>query len=114
MICNDREDDYEDFLENMKEELQIEKISYDLAHNIIHASLEFSEEYGFEPHKNFGSAEGVISIESGNIFIPLSMARKLFGNEPAVGKQIMLEGGGGTRTIKAVFNQYSLRVTYRI
>ena len=50
-----------------------------------------------------GSNEGLIDIESGNVFIPLSMARKLFGNEPAVGKQIMREDGGGIRTIKAVY-----------
>ena len=50
-----------------------------------------------------GSNEGFIDIESGNIFIPLSMAKKLFGNEPAVGKQIMREDGGGVRTIKAVY-----------
>ena len=52
---NDHEDDYEDFLENMKGELQVEKVSYDLVHNIIFASLEFAEEYGFEPHKDFKS-----------------------------------------------------------
>ena len=49
-----------------------------------------------------GSNEGFLDIESGNFFIPLSMSRKLFGDEPAVGKQIELEGGGGVRTIKAV------------
>ena len=53
-----------------------------------------------------GSNEGFIDIESGNIFIPLSMSRKLFGSEPAVGKQIMCEGGGGVRTIKAVYRDF--------
>ena len=53
-----------------------------------------------------GSNEGYIDIESGNIFIPLSMSRKLFGNEPAVGKQIVLSGGGGVRTIKAVYRDF--------
>ena len=53
-----------------------------------------------------GSNEGFIDIESGNIFIPLSMAKKLFGNEPAVGKQIMREDGAGIRTIKAVYRDF--------
>ena len=47
--------DYEDFIEKANEGLSIEKVSYDLVHNIIHASLEFAEEYGFEPHKDFKS-----------------------------------------------------------
>ena len=58
-----------------------------------------------------GSNEGVISIESGNIFIPVSISRKLFGNESAVGKQIMLEGGGGARTIKAVYRDFPANST---
>ena len=52
---NDSEDNYYDFIENMKENVSIEKASYDLVHNIIYASLEFAEEYGFEPHKDFKS-----------------------------------------------------------
>jgi hypothetical protein len=31
------------------------EISYDLAHNIIFAAVEFAEEYGFKPHKDFTS-----------------------------------------------------------
>ena len=57
-----------------------------------------------------GTNEGFIDIESGNIFIPLSMARKLFGNEPAVGKQIVLENGG-IRTIKAVYRDFPANST---
>jgi putative ABC transport system permease protein len=53
-----------------------------------------------------GSNEGLISIESGNMFIPLSMSKKLFGNESAVGKQIMREDAGGLRTIKAVYRDF--------
>jgi putative ABC transport system permease protein len=53
-----------------------------------------------------GSNEGFIDIESGNIFIPLSMARKLFGNEPAVGKQIVFESDRWVRTIKAVYRDF--------
>ena len=58
-----------------------------------------------------GSNEGLIDIESGNIFIPLSMSRKLFGNEPAVGKQIMMSNGSGIRTIKAVYHDFPSNTT---
>jgi ABC-type antimicrobial peptide transport system, permease component len=47
-----------------------------------------------------GSNDGYIA--PGSIFIPLSMARKLFGDEPAVGKQI-LHTGGETQTVMAVY-----------
>ena len=47
------------------------------------------------------SNEGFTGIEPGNIFIPLSMSRKLFRNEPAVEKQIVISRG--VRTIKAVY-----------
>ncbi|GHV24278.1 hypothetical protein FACS1894176_00210 [Bacteroidia bacterium] len=34
-------------------EVEFEEISYELAHNIIYAAIEFAEEYGFKPHKDF-------------------------------------------------------------
>ena len=57
-----------------------------------------------------GSNEGFIDIESGNVFIPVSMSRKLFGNERAVGKQIMLDNGG-VRTVKAVYRDFPANST---
>ena len=44
-------------------------------------------------------------IAPGNVFIPLSMARKLFGNEPAVGKHIV-HGGWGNQTVMAVYRDF--------
>ena len=44
---------YEAFLEKMRERMPIEKISYDLAHNIIFAALDFAEDCGFKPHQKF-------------------------------------------------------------
>jgi putative ABC transport system permease protein len=40
------------------------------------------------------------------VFIPLSLSRKFFGNEPAVGKQIIHEGGWGTQTVAAVYRDF--------
>ncbi|MDR0559551.1 MAG: hypothetical protein LBG92_05235 [Prevotellaceae bacterium] len=37
------------------EQYESEEISYALAHNIIFAALEFAEEYGFKPHRDFTS-----------------------------------------------------------
>ena len=53
-----------------------------------------------------GSNEGLIDTVSGNVFIPLSLSRKLFGNEQAVGKQIVMESSGGIRIIKAVYRDF--------
>ena len=50
---NDFLDVYEAFLEKMRESMPIEKISYDLAHNIIFAALDFAEDCGFKPHQKF-------------------------------------------------------------
>jgi putative ABC transport system permease protein len=49
-----------------------------------------------------GSADGYISPE--NVFIPLSLKRKIFGNEPAVGKQIVFDDE--KRTVKAVYRDF--------
>jgi hypothetical protein len=50
----------------------------------------------------FDFVEGVKEdhIAQGNVFIPLSMARKLFGKESAAGKQIVFDGRG-TQTVMA-------------
>jgi hypothetical protein len=46
-----------EYEENFKaeEDGDREPISYVMAHNIIYAALEFAEEFGFKPHKNFSS-----------------------------------------------------------
>lgn len=40
---------------NELENVELESISYTLAHNIVFAGLEYAEEYGFKPHKEFTS-----------------------------------------------------------
>ncbi|MDR0508074.1 MAG: hypothetical protein LBH32_14860, partial [Dysgonamonadaceae bacterium] len=46
----ERLDEYE---EKVISGYEPEEISYDLAHNIIFAAIEFAEEYGFKPHRDF-------------------------------------------------------------
>lgn len=45
--------DYESAKIEMYEDFGREKIDYALAHNIVYASVEFAEEYGFKPHNDF-------------------------------------------------------------
>lgn len=52
---NITEFEYKGLLEFADVEMGIEKIDYTLAHNIILAGLEFAEDYGFKPHKDFTS-----------------------------------------------------------
>ncbi len=52
---NISEYEYNELLEYMNEDMDLERIDYPLAHNIIFAATEFAEEYGFKPHKDFTS-----------------------------------------------------------
>ena len=45
-------------------------VSYDLVHNIIYASIEFAEQFGFKPHKDFTSITEHF-LEEDNDDIPL-------------------------------------------
>ncbi|MDO8930321.1 MAG: hypothetical protein Q7W54_15215, partial [Bacteroidota bacterium] len=53
-LFNVSETDYEERKASM-ENVDYESISYTLAHNIVFAGLEYAEEYGFKPHKDFAS-----------------------------------------------------------
>jgi hypothetical protein len=53
-LFNISETEYREKKESF-EEIELEPISYTLAHNIVFAGLEFAEEYGFKPHKDFTS-----------------------------------------------------------
>ena len=54
-VFNNLDIDYESAKIEMYEDFGREKIDYALAHNIAYASIEFAEEYGFKPHKDFTS-----------------------------------------------------------
>jgi len=44
-----------------------EECDYNLVHNIIHAGLEFAEDYGFEPHKDFKTAQYILDEDTDDI-----------------------------------------------
>lgn len=50
---NINEIEYQEFLEQMNNQTELEQISYTLAHNIIFAALEYADELGFKPVKDF-------------------------------------------------------------
>lgn len=45
--------EYNEMLDYMTEDMVLERLDYPLAHNIIFAAVEFAEEYGFKPTKDF-------------------------------------------------------------
>jgi hypothetical protein len=47
--------EFRNFLERNNERMEMELIDYVLAHNIILSAVEFAEDYGFKPHKDFTS-----------------------------------------------------------
>lgn len=47
--------DYDEFKKNIADKQDMVNISYILGHNIIYASLEFGEEWGFDSHKDFNN-----------------------------------------------------------
>lgn len=48
-------DEYEEMLEKFEREMPMRDISYTLAHNIIYGGVEYAEELGFKPHKDYTS-----------------------------------------------------------
>ncbi|MBC8320280.1 MAG: hypothetical protein H8E34_06140 [Bacteroidetes bacterium] len=45
--------EFRDMIDDVKHELNIVPIDYPLAHNIIFGSIEYAQDYGFTPHKDF-------------------------------------------------------------
>ena len=46
-------DEYLEQIDDTNTEMPVIRVSYEVAHNIVFAGLEFAEEYGFKPHKDF-------------------------------------------------------------
>lgn len=52
---NTTPEDYEDLLDMLSENFEMQKVAYGLVHNIIYAAKEYAAELGFKPHKDFTS-----------------------------------------------------------
>ena len=95
-MFNITETNYREQIFNILQELKIELCDYTLIHNIIFAGIEFAEEYGFKPHKDFTSVTQfmleedtedieLIEIECGENGNPVYV-RGLFDNDATVNK----------------------------
>jgi hypothetical protein len=45
--------EYREILEHANNTMEMEAVSYVLAHNIVFAAISFAEEFGFKPHRDF-------------------------------------------------------------
>lgn len=59
--------EYRDLLDQSRENMDIEPVSYNLVHNIIYAGIEFADDYGFQPHKDFSIAEYILEEDTDDI-----------------------------------------------
>lgn len=64
-----RMDDYEfdDLIDDMTENLGLHEVEYVEAHNIIYGALEFAEEGGIDPHKDFALAKYFLEEDTEDI-----------------------------------------------
>jgi hypothetical protein len=60
---NISEHQYREIIERFESHMQVETISYELAHNIVYAALEYAEDLGFAPHRDFTSVARYILEE---------------------------------------------------
>lgn len=63
---NISESKYREILNDIEEQMEAGPISYTLAHNIIYAGIEFADDYGFKPHRDFTSVAQYILEEDTN------------------------------------------------
>lgn len=50
---NQDDADFKEFFDNINSDIPMKEVSYNLVHNIIFAGLEYAEDLGFKPHKDF-------------------------------------------------------------
>ena len=65
-LFNLSESDYRRMI-SINGQLDLSSISYELAHNIIYAGLEFAKELGFNPHKDFSIAKYILEEDTDEV-----------------------------------------------
>lgn len=79
--------EFTELLEKLKAQQDIEEIDYTLAHNIIYGGVEYAEDIGFKPHKDFEISRYVLEEDDERvelIDIPFGLDGKpavVFGKE---------------------------------
>jgi Plasmid pRiA4b ORF-3-like protein len=61
------ESEYLGILAQSRNTMELIKISYTLAHNIVYAGIEFAGEYGFKPHKDFSVSQYILEEDTEDI-----------------------------------------------
>jgi len=80
------ESEYRELLQYSKDTMELEPIQYSLAHNIVFAGVEFADEYGFKPHRDFSSIVQFILEEDSD---EIELIDIECGNE---GKPLFIQG----------------------
>ena len=60
---NISESQYREILNDTEEQMETGPVSYTLVHNIVYAGIEFADDFGFKPHKDFTSVAQYILEE---------------------------------------------------
>lgn len=79
--------EFDEFVDEVDNNLHLMEIDYNLAHNIIYAAWEFGDEIGFEPHKDFLSITQYMLAEDSDDIPLIEVA---CGDEE--GKPIYIQG----------------------
>lgn len=58
------ENEYLEIIVKARHSMELIKISYTLAHNMVYAGIEFAEEFGFKPHKDFNVAKFILEEDT--------------------------------------------------
>ncbi len=59
--------DYRDILDYNRGNFDIEPAEYTLVHNIVYAGVEYAEDYGFKPHKEFAITQYILEEDTDDI-----------------------------------------------
>ncbi len=58
---------YQEIIDRSRHNFEIEQVSYTLVHNIIFAGLEFADDYGFNPHKDYSVSQYILEEDTNDI-----------------------------------------------
>ncbi len=69
--------EYKELIEYREEIADMIPVGYELIHNIVYAGIEFAEDYGFKPHKDFSVAQYILEEDSDDIeFLEINCGSK--------------------------------------
>ena len=77
--------DYRELIDDILGRLDSVKVEYPLVHNIIFAGLEYAEDYGFKPHKDFALTKYILEEDTDDV----ELIEIECGNE---GKPLYIQG----------------------